>query len=293
MLMLLGACTFAASAQEKAAAKQPAKLTVLVPQADATLYFFERASVVTGLERTYETSDLEPGEKYYFKLKLFWEPNNYTKITRFRRIEVKAGGTYTVDFRKPDAGSPDDVVVRYVPTPDEVVAAMLKLGSVGKDDVVFDLGCGDGRIVIDAVRKSGAKSGVGVDIDPQRIKESRANAEAAQLTAKVKFREGDVLNAIDDLADASVVMLYMGDFINMRLRPRIRTQLKPGSRVVSHRFLMGDWKPEKTITVKDAEGIDYQLHLWTIDEFTKDLEKAVPVTPPKKAPVTPPKKKAS
>ncbi|MDA1018343.1 MAG: TIGR03000 domain-containing protein [Planctomycetota bacterium] len=273
----------AASAQEKAATKQPAKLTILVPQEDATLYFFDKPSVVTGAERTYATTDLEPGEKYYFKLKVFWEPNNYTKITRFRRIEVKAGGTYTVDFRKADADSPDDVVVRYVPTPDEVVAAMLKLANVGKGDVVFDLGCGDGRIVIDAVRKSGAKSGVGVDIDPQRIKESRANAEAAQVSAKVKFREGDVLAAIDDLADASVVMLYMGDFINNRLRPRMRTQLKPGSRVVSHRFLMGDWKPDKTITVKDAEGTDYQLHLWNIDASTKDLEKVKTEDTPRKS----------
>src|SRR5207244_3212860 len=104
---------------------------------------------------------------------------------------------------------PDEVKVRYVPTPPEVVEAMLKLAKVGKDDMVYDLGCGDGRMVIAAV-KSGAKKGVGIDIDPQRLKECAENAKTANVEDRVTFRQGDVLK-VEDLSDATVVMLYMGN----------------------------------------------------------------------------------
>src|SRR5438046_9379949 len=125
---------------------------------------------------------------------------------------------------------------------------MLRLANVGKDDLVYDLGCGDGRLVITAVEKFQAQRGVGVDIDPERIKDSNANAQKSRVQGKVEFRQGDVLE-INDLADASVVMLYMGNDLNLRLRPILQKTLKPGSRIVSHRFLMGDWKPLKTETI--------------------------------------------
>jgi ubiquinone/menaquinone biosynthesis C-methylase UbiE len=142
---------------------------------------------------------------------------------------------------------------------------MLKLGEVGKDDVVYDLGCGDGRIVITAVKNFGAKRGVGIDIDPQRIRESRANAERENVENKVEFRQGDVLK-IHDLSDATAVMLYMGDELNMMLRPILQKTLKPGTRIVSHRFKMGDWKPLKTETLVDQKGQKYLVHLWKIEK---------------------------
>jgi ribosomal protein L11 methylase PrmA len=147
------------------------------------------------------------------------------------------------------------------------------MAKVGPKDVVYDLGCGDGRMVIIAINKFGAKRGVGVDLDPERIKESKENAEKYKVADKVEFRVGDVLK-IKDLRDADVVLLYMGDDINLRLRPILKQTLKPGARIVSHRFTMGDWKPQRTITVNE-EGEDYHLHLWRIGkrESTEETKK--------------------
>jgi len=149
--------------------------------------------------------------------------------------------------------------VPYVPTPQNVVDEMLKLAAVTKDDVVYDLGCGDGRLVITAVKNFGAKRGVGVDIDPQRIEESNANAKAAGVTDRVKFVVQDLFET--DFKEASVVTLYLLPAVNLKLRPKLLSELKPGTRVVSHAFDMGDWKPEKTITVEPG---GQTLYLWTI-----------------------------
>src|SRR5262249_3439049 len=200
---------------------------------------------------------------YTYKLTAVIKPNNYTTITRTKEVDVKPGQQVEADLGAPDAKWPDKIVIRYVPTPQEVVDEMLKLGKVGKGDVVFDLGCGDGRIVVSAVKKAGAKRGIGVDIDPERIKDSHATAKENGVEDKVEFRQQDVLQ-LKDLSDATVVMLYMGNELNMALRPILWKALKPGTRVVSHRFTMGDWKPEKTITVYDNEGEKYLLHLWII-----------------------------
>ncbi len=184
---------------------------------------------------------------------------------QIQRCTTVHGNLVVLDLRKEDKENPDKIVVRYVPTPPEVVEAMCKLAGVGKDDVVYDLGCGDGRIVIAAVQKFGAKRGVGVDLNPERVRESKENARAAGLADRVEFRQGDVLD-IKDLADASVVMLYMGDDVNLRLRPILQKTLKPGSRIVSHEFLMGDWKPLRTVIATDADFVDYYLHLWKVGE---------------------------
>lgn len=244
-------------------AAQPVTLRVLLPEDDAELTIEGRPTKQTGTSRRFVSPALEPGVNYTYTLVAFWEPNNYTKITRTRTVAVRAGQELEVDMRPFDAKNPDKVVIRFVPTPDDVVAAMCKLGRVGKDDVVYDLGCGDGRMVIHAVKHFGAKRGIGVDLDPERIKESKANTRKAGVEDKVEIRQGDVLN-IADLADASVVLLYMGDEMNERLRPVLRKTLKPGSRIVSHRFLMGDWKPHKSITITGNDGDEYELHLWEI-----------------------------
>jgi SAM-dependent methyltransferase len=153
--------------------------------------------------------------------------------------------------------------VPYVPTPQNVVDEMLTLANVTKDDVVYDLGCGDGRLVITAVKKFGARRAFGVDIDPQRIEESNANAKAAGVTDRVSFAVQDLFQT--DFKDATVVTLYLLPEVNLRLRPKLLSDLKPGTRVVSHSFDMGDWKPEKTITVQPG---GQRLYLWTIPAKT-------------------------
>jgi len=146
--------------------------------------------------------------------------------------------------------------VIFVPTPNDVVNKMLELARVSAKDTVYDLGCGDGRIVITAAQKYGAR-GVGIDIDPQRIKEARQNASRGKVTDKVKFVEGDLFEA--DISEATVVTLYLLTELNLKLRPKLMKDLKPGTRVVSHAFAMGDWKPERT------ENVDgYTVYLWRI-----------------------------
>jgi SAM-dependent methyltransferase len=146
--------------------------------------------------------------------------------------------------------------VIFVPTPPEVVDAMLKVANVSSDDLVYDLGCGDGRIVIAAATKHGAR-GVGIDIDPQRIKEARANAAAAGVTDRVKFIQGDLFEM--ELRPATVVTLYLLESLNARLQPKLVTELRPGTRVVSHAFGMGPWTPDRELTVAGR-----RVYLWTI-----------------------------
>lgn len=150
----------------------------------------------------------------------------------------------------------------FVPTPQEVVDRMLDLAKVTKADVVFDLGCGDGRIPITAAQKYGAR-GIGVDINPDRIAESKANAEKAGVTNLVEFRLQDAMTV--DVSGASVVTLYLLSSSNLKLRPILTKQLKPGSRIVSHAFSMGDWEPAKIDTFEDANGNPRTLYLWVTD----------------------------
>jgi SAM-dependent methyltransferase len=147
-------------------------------------------------------------------------------------------------------------VVPYVATGPETVSAMLKLARVDKNDLLIDLGCGDGRIVIAAAKEYGAH-GIGVDIDPQRIKEARENAQNEGVANLVEFRVGDLFDA--DIRKATVVTLYLLPSVNMKLRPKLWRDLKPGTRVVSHTFDMEDWKPEKVEKIGGSE-----IFLWVI-----------------------------
>lgn len=151
-----------------------------------------------------------------------------------------------------------DVV--YEPTPHSVVTEMLKLAQVGANDVVYDLGCGDGRIVIAAV-KHGAR-GVCVDIDPQRITESRANAQRAGVAERILFLNQDLFET--DIGDATVVTLFLWPSVNLKLRPKLWRELKPGTRVVSYVHSMGDWPPREARNVEGARG-PRKLFLWVIE----------------------------
>ena len=150
----------------------------------------------------------------------------------------------------------------FVPTPQEVVDRMLELAGVTKTDVVYDLGCGDGRIPITAARVYGAR-GVGVDIDPQRIAESKANAAAAGVAHLVAFKLQDAMQT--DVSEASVVTLYLLSASNLRLRPILTRQLKSGARIVAHNFGMGDWTPDKVESFVDSAHSRRTLYLWKAD----------------------------
>jgi SAM-dependent methyltransferase len=166
-----------------------------------------------------------------------------------------AGAQTPAPVRAPD--------VPYVPTTEPAVEAMLKLAKVGRSDVVYDLGCGDGRIVIAAARKFGAR-GVGIDINPERIAEARANAKKAGVEHLVKFIEQDLFEA--DIHEASVVTLFLLNHINMKLKPKLLSDLKPGTRVVSNTFDMGDWKAdaEQSLDDSDAGYLSSHFYLWVI-----------------------------
>jgi 2-polyprenyl-3-methyl-5-hydroxy-6-metoxy-1,4-benzoquinol methylase len=156
---------------------------------------------------------------------------------------------------KPKERTPDVV---YVPTPPEVVDKMLEVAKVGKNDILFDLGSGDGRIPITAAQRFGTR-GTGIDIDPERIKEANENAKKAGVTDKVTFLQQDLFKS--DFSKATVVTLYLLPELNVRLRPQLFKQLKPGTRIVSHAFDMGDWKPEQTLNVNGRT-----VYFWTIPE---------------------------
>lgn len=146
--------------------------------------------------------------------------------------------------------------VPYVPTPQAVVDEMLKIANVGKDDLVYDLGSGDGRIVITAAKTYGAR-GVGIDINPRLVQEATENARDAGVGNMVEFRQQDLFKT--DLSKATVVTLYLLPRINLQLRPKLLQELKPGTRIVSHAFSMGDWKPEKVVRVNGRT-----IYYWTV-----------------------------
>ena len=150
---------------------------------------------------------------------------------------------------------PPDVI--FLPTPPEVVAAMLTVARVGKGDVIYDLGSGDGRIVISAVKDFGAARGVGIDIDPERVAEASANARQAGVADRVTFLNQDLFTT--DFSEATVVTLYLLPSLNLTLRPKLLSDLRPGTRIVSHAFDIGDWVPEQTLHVGGRT-----VYYWTI-----------------------------
>ncbi len=175
------------------------------------------------------------------------------------------GGCSSTGKNSPNASPqrPDEPsLAPYVVTAPEVVGQMLRLAGVGKDDVVYDLGSGDGRIVIEAARIYGAR-GVGVELDPELVRRARDNARRANVSHLVEFLQQDVMTA--DVSTATVVTVYLSREANLMLRPRLFEQLRSGARVVSQDFDMGDWRPSATLRVYDESGRVRSLYLWRIE----------------------------
>jgi len=280
----------ATQAQDK---KTPATIKILIPESPTKVSLKVEGKDLDANDKASKegvrvllTPELEPGKTYAYKIEATIEPNNYTKIVRTREITFKAGETVELDLRKKDDKIKDNVLIRWVPTPRAVAKDMCELAKVGPNDVVMDPGCGDCIMLITAVEDCKAKRAIGTDIDPKIIAEKAIPAiKAAKLEDKITVKEGNALELkADDLKDVTVVMLYMGNDLNIRLRPTLWEHLKPGSRVVSHRFIMGDWKPDKSITVTRpsdyADMEDFHLHVWTITgkEKTGDYPKVDPKT---------------
>jgi len=269
-LMLFSALIAAPALWSQAPVQQDTRATVLVrvhPSAKLTVE--GQATQQTGERRRFVSPPLMQGKKYVYTFVAEWDKptNNYESYRVTRKVHVEAGKSVEVDMSKPDVAKGDTLLIIWVPTKPETIDAMMKLAGVGKDDVVFDLGCGDGSLVITAVKKFNAKRGVGIDIEEEKVQLSKANARVAGVEDRVEFRHGDVLKEIPDLSKATVVTLYMSDEMNQRLMPALQKQLKPGARIVSHRFTMGDWKPEKTVTVdlpSETMPEEKLIHLWTI-----------------------------
>ena len=164
---------------------------------------------------------------------------------------VPALGAHAATFGRPILDVP------FVTTPKAVVTAMLKLAGTRPNDVVYDLGSGDGRIVIAAVHDFGVQRAVGVDLDPHRVSEARVAAAKAGLGDRARFAQGDVFKF--DFSPATVVTMYLSPRINRELRPRL-SSLKPGTRVVSHSFLLGEWEPDETVKVEEG----HEIYLWVV-----------------------------
>lgn len=262
---VLGLACFSTARDKKAAT-----IKILLPESsfkDTVVSVDGKALKETGKEVTFTTPDLDAGKEYTFKVEALLEPNNYTKITRPREVKVKAGDAVTVDLTKEDKKL-DKIVVRWVPTPNDIVDKMAELAKVTKDDVIFDPGCGDAVMLIRPVKNLKAKKGVGIEIDPKMVKVAQEKAKAEGVDERVVIKQGDILNEKDmaDAAEATVVLVYIGDDLGARMAPVLQKLLKPGARVVSHRFLLGDWKPDSTVKVKGEDGDEYTLHLWVVKD---------------------------
>jgi len=242
------------------------RITITMPQEDATLIVDGQQDVTFGAVRAIDSRRLPRRTQSTMTLTVQWKPNGYTEMTRTKQIRFAAGDPVTVDL---SVDQPDDrVKVIYVPTPQDVSEEMSRLANVGASDVVYEPGCGDARITIAAIRR-GAQRGICIDIDEERARESQANVKAAGFAERIDVRHGDALD-LKDLSQVSVVLLYMGEHFNLLIRPVLWRDLKVGSRVVSHAFGMGDWKPDQAIYFESEQGGAYQLYLWTI---TADVKK--------------------
>jgi uncharacterized protein (TIGR03000 family) len=271
----------AAAAARAQGPDKPATLVVYLP-ADARLEVDGQLTQKTGPVRRFSTPPLEPGKRYRYDLRVTWKEGGKERVLDEVVRGIQAGKETVVDLRSKAAKEdkepkepkepkekeardkdkdkePREPDVLFVPTPQEVVDKMLELAEVKKDDVVYDLGCGDGIIVVTAAKKYGCKA-VGFDIDPQRVKESLENVKKNKVEDLVTIKEADIFK--QDLKEANVITLYLLRELNVKLIPQLE-KLKPGSRIVSHDFEMKGVKPKKVVMVKvKGDSRQHPVYLW-------------------------------
>ena len=274
LLVCLALAVAPARAQESG---QRATLRVYLP-GDARLLVEGKQTQQTGPVRQFFSPPLEPGKSYHYTFECSYDRGGKT-ITRKETVHFGAGDKKSVDLRdlnarvvesggntdtgvkkREDANEPEvEPEVPFVPTPQDVVEKMLDMAGVKKDDLVYDLGCGDGRIVITAAKKYGCKA-VGFDIDPKRVKESQANVRLGEVEKLVTIERKDIYEV--DLKPASVITLYLLPEVNVKLIPQLE-KLKAGSRIVSHDFSMRGIKPKQSVTItsKDDQR-KHTIYLW-------------------------------
>ena len=235
---------------------------------DTILTVGGQATEQSGTTRKFVTPELDKGATYTYEIKAVIEPNNYTHIYRTKKVTFKGGDTVNVDMTT-KVGD-EAIKVRWVPTPDDIIDKMCEMAKVKKSETVFDLGCGKGEMLIQAVKKFNAKHAVGIEIDPKILEDGKAKIKEKGVADKIELKLGDILKVTEkDMADADVVLLYIGDDLGERLAPVLRKALKPGARVVSHRFSLGSWEPTTQVEVHGDDGGTYNLLMWTIPEKKK------------------------
>ena len=232
--------------------------------ADAQLVIDDYTTQQTGTLRTFVSPPLEVGKSYHYTLKWTYQKDG-KPVTQTKVVHIRAGDDEEVDLREEDGKKREkkkperEPDILFVPTPQDVVDKMLELAEIKKDDVVYDLGCGDGRIVVTAAKKYGCKA-AGFDIDPERVEASQQNVKKNGVEKLVTIEEKDVFKL--DLRPANVVTLYLLATLNVKLIPQLE-KLKPGSRIVSHDFDMKGVKPKKEVTIKSKEdGVEHTIYLW-------------------------------
>ena len=184
----------------------------------------------------------------------------FTGCTQQRNFEAEAEAQAPTTTAQPQERQAN---VPYVPTPEKVVDRMLKLANVSSNDVLYDLGSGDGRIPITAVQKYGASRATGIEINPQLVQQSRENSQKAGVTDRVAFLQQDLFQT--DLSQATVVTLYLLPSVNLQLQPKLLQELKPGTRIISHDFDMGEWKPERVERVQ-GPARQHTIYYWVVPE---------------------------
>jgi uncharacterized protein (TIGR03000 family) len=238
--------------------KVHAKLRILIHE-KAKLQVDEVLTKTSGPERLFTTPPLAPGKTYAFTFKWTY-PEGSRTLTRMAVIQFQPGKEKVIDLR-PGSKEVESSQIIYVPTDQYVVDRMLEMAKVTKNDVVYDLGCGDGRIVVTAAKRFGAR-GVGVDIDPARIKDSLENVKKSKVEKLVEIRQGDALK-VADISKATVVMLYMLPEFQRKLAPILKRELKEGTRVVAHDYWLPGWEAVETDDVTGPFQ-DHALYLYRI-----------------------------
>ena len=265
LVSLLASLTGMAAFAQAPANATRSKVKVSVPQEDAELVIEGKSTRTVGKTREYDTPDLEPGKKYLYEFKVVWKPNKFTTLTRTRVVKFVAGDEVEVDLTAAQPTDTADVVLK--PATPDVLKDLADAAKLTKDDVVFEPKAADARGLIAAVT-AGAKRAVGVQPDADKVKAIKAAVKKAELEGKIDVQQVAPAEC-KDYAEATVVLLYLGEEGNVALLPVLLRDVKAGTRIVSYRFKMGDWKPTATRKGTNADGDEYEIYTWTVTDDDK------------------------